>query len=276
MAIDYIVSLECEPKRHFGGGDAVRGQLEILERLKSRNRAQAVREMIRQKGLPDTNPTISVQTLDPQGNTVQKKISVAELEAHAQELDAQAAACANCPANFLNQPYGCNGAINYPVPQEGEAWLMSRVQPPGSTGAKLCAEFMDQFNVTGGAIRELRGGGFYELTKATSVPLVKGLFKSKSLSADQLLETLLMVGEMLEPGHCFGILIWLGAIRVDGQVPSSPEDRAVIETLLSLTTVEEKTEHTALEVGPKAESFQNLVIALYLCWVYDVPLYISS
>jgi hypothetical protein len=182
MAIDYIVSLECGPKRHFGGGDAARGQLEILERLKSRNRAQAVREMIRQNGLPDTNPTISVQ-------------------------------------------------------------------PPGTTGAKLCAEFMDQFKVTGEAIRELRGGGFYESTQAGSVPLVKGLFKSKSLSADQLLQTIFMVGEWVEPGHCFGILIWLGAIRVDGRVPSSPEDRAVIETLLALTTVEEKSEHTALGWG---------------------------
>lgn len=280
MAIDYAVSLECEPKRYFGNGDALQGELAILERLKARNRARVVREMMRQKGMSDANPTINVQTVDAQGNAVERKVTVAELEAEARALDEQAVACANCPANILSQPYGCNGAINYPVPQAGEAWLLSRVQPPGTLGAKLCAEFMDEFKIAGDAIRQLRAGGFFEAKQASSVPLVKGLFKGKSLSADQLLETVMSVGELLQPGHCFGVLIWLGAIEVDGRIPASHDDQATIQTLLALTTVEEKVEHTRLDVGPKApppaEGFQNLVIALYLCWVYDVPLYISS
>lgn len=280
MAIDYAVSLDCDAKRHFGNGDAARGHLDILERLKARNRAAAFREFATQKGLPEVEPVMTVQTVNEHGLAAQKQISVVELDAQARPLDEHASACTGCPANFLSQPYGCFGAINYPVALAGETWLLSRMQPPGTMGAQLCAEFMAEFKVTGEAIRRLREAGFYELKKAVSVPLIKGFLKNKSLSADQLLETLFQAGGALLPGHCFGILLWLGAIRVDGVIPVSLEDKTLIQKLMSLSTREKKAEHTKLEIGPPipgaAAAFQNLVAALYLCWVHDVPLYLSS
>lgn len=281
MAIDYAVTLDCAARRHFGGGDASRGTLDILDRLKARNRAESVREFARQQGLTNVSPTVTVQTQDAQGNLVEKQISVVEMEAEAMPLDAHAAACAGCPANFQARPYGCYGAINYPVSQAGEAWLLSRVQPPGTMGAQLCAEFMKEFRVSGDGIRQLRGQGLYEAGKAGKVTLIKGLLKGTSLSGDQLLETIFQAGDSLVPSHCFGILIWLGAIRVDGVVPSSLEDQATLQKLLSLTPGEAREKHTQLELGAESPpestmDFQCLVAALYLCWVFDVPLYISS
>jgi hypothetical protein len=44
MAVDYCVMLDCEPKRHFGGGDCSQGTVEVLELLKARNRAAVLRQ----------------------------------------------------------------------------------------------------------------------------------------------------------------------------------------------------------------------------------------
>lgn len=280
MAIDYAVTLECEPKRHFGGGDCAKGTLDILERLKSRNRASAFRQLTGNKGTNQVNHSLTLMVSVHGPNPTQKKVTLAELDAEAKLLEERAPACSGCRANFLGQPYGCFGAINYPIPESGEAWLLGRMQPAGSLGAQLCAEFMAEFGVKGESVRRMRDEGLFEARKAGKVTLSKSFLKSVSLSADQLLETIFMAGNPLDPGHCFGILVWLGAIRVDGQIPSSPDDQAVIRTLIGLQSPQAKEQHTQLELGPKMTAkapaeFQFLVTALYLCWVHAVPLYIS-
>jgi len=280
MAIDYAVTLECEPKKHFGSGDCAKGALNILDRLKSKNRAAALRQLTDGKGVNEAVVTIRLMIHDREGNPIQREVTLAELEAEAKLLDGHASACNGCRANFLGQAYGCFGAINYPIPESGEAWLLGRVQPAGSLGAQLCAEFMAEFGLKGDPVRRMRDEGLFDARKTGKATLSKKFLRSVSVSADQLLETIFMAGNPLAPGHCFGILIWLGAIRVDGRVPSSPDDQAVIRTLLGLQSPQDKEQHTQLELGPKMTAkgpaeFQLLATALYLCWVCDVPLYIS-
>jgi hypothetical protein len=88
-----------------------------------------------------------------------------------------------------------------------------------------------------------------------------------------------MAGNELNPGHCFGILVWLGAIRVDETVPADPGEQGTIRSLLNLKTREEKATRTELELGgqppEEAMAFASLLNALYLAWVHDVPVFIS-
>jgi hypothetical protein len=281
MAVDYCVALDCDPKLHFGNGNCFAGSADILERLKSRDRGAVLVQLATQKGEDAAGLRITLRVPDRNGNPVQKEVSLAELQAEAKPLEAQSAACSACPANFLGKPYGCFGVVNYPIPAAAEKWLLGRVQPFGTVGANLCLDFMSEFGVSGDPIRQMREGGFFENPKAQKITFKKGFLKSVSITADQLLETILMAGEALNPGHCFGILLWLGAIKVDGKVPGGPEDQATIQRLMTLTTRKAKEQHTALETGPppaseEAQVFGALVKAIYLSWLHDVPLLMSA
>lgn len=281
MAVDYIVALDCDPKRHFGNGDCTEGAVDILERLKSKNRGAMLVELATQGGQNPSEIKVTLNVPDRDGNPIEKKVSLAELDAEAKPLEEQASACTTCPANFLGKSYGCFGVINYPVPAPAENWLLGRVQPFGTVGANLCLQFMSEFGVDGGSIHQMRQSGFFENSEAQKITFKKRFLKSVSITADQLLETIFMAGEALNPGHCLGILLWLGAIKVDGNVPGGSEDQATLQTLISLKTCEEKDRHAELELGPPtdsedAEVFQALVKALYLSWFHDVPLMMSA
>jgi len=269
MAIDYYLAFECEPKRHFGNGDCSKGAVEILEGLKSKNRAAAFRQMAEKTGRDPTSATVTLYVHDRDGKPIEKKATLAELEGQANELESKAGFCTGCPANFLGQPYGCFAAINYPISEVGEKWLLSRVQP-GTLGAALCLDFMREFKIKGSAIQELRKSGYFECKIPTSVTLKKGWLSKEVVTSDQLLETIFMIGNALHPTHCFGILIWLNAIKAD------ESDAAQVEQ--SHAQGEKMAE---LELGPASESeavaaFQALVKALYLsCWL-NVPLIVSA
>jgi hypothetical protein len=224
---------------------------------------------------------VELHVPDRDGRQISKQVTLAELESESASLETQAAACAGCAANFLNKPYGCFGCINYPIPESAERWLMSRVQPPGTLGADLCLEFMTELKVKGESIRQMRREGLLNATSGERLTLKKGFLSRQSLSADQLLETMLMAGNPLDPGHCFGVLFWLGAIAVDGVVPSDPQQRDLLLALLGLKTRAQKEERASLELGPDADSpeatiFATLLKGIYLAWVHDVPLMMSA
>jgi hypothetical protein len=205
---------------------------------------------------------------------------LAELEAEAKPLDEQSAACLKCPVNYLAKPYGCFGAVNYPIPASAENWLLGRLQPSGTIGAHLCLKFMSELRVSGDSIRQMRRSGLFENPKTTKVTYIKRFLKSLSVSADQLLETIFMAGNAVAPAHCFNILLWLGAIKYDGKTPGSLDDQGMARQLLRLRSRADKELHASLELGPKpdsadAEVFQSLMKALYLSWLHDVPLLMS-
>src|SRR5262245_57091359 len=166
MAIDYCVALECEPKRHFGEGDAARGATEILEALKSQNRAAAFRAMAEKAGKDPSTTLMTLRVHDKDGNPVEKKTTVAELEEHARSLTDRAGPCRSCRANVLGQAYGCFGAINYPVLQSGEQWLLSRLQPLDTVGAQIRQDFFNEFKITGESVAKLRRAGFFQSESA--------------------------------------------------------------------------------------------------------------
>ena len=282
MAVDFFVALPCAPKQHFGAGDCASGALDILERIKSKNRGDMIAQIVAKNGQDPATVKITVNGYDRDKRPIKKEVTLAELAAEAQPLEEQGAACATCPANLLGKPYGCVGCVNYPVPAAAEKWLLSRVQPFGSVGAFMCQEFMTDFKVDGQPIRRMRKNGLFASPRGEEVVFKKSFFSKTSVTADQLLQTILAAGDELNPGHCFGILLWLGAIKVDGKVPGTvADDRARIQTLMGLQTREDKERHTALELGPPAsnpdeELFQKVVRALYVAWVHDVGVVVSA
>jgi hypothetical protein len=280
MAIDYCVELECEPKRQLGQNDCREGATRLLELLKSRNRAAMLRQMAQKSGQDPQQLKVTLNVPDREGKPIRKEVTLAELEGEARILETLGTACAGCPVNLVGQLFGCFGAVHYPIPAAAERWLLGRVQPPGSAGAWLCLEYLTSFGLTGESIRNLRKTGFFEARAGSQVALEKGLFKRRSLSADQLLESILMTGSPLNPGHCFGVLVWLGAISLDGAVPAQPGDPS-LAVLAEIQSWEEKQNRTRLELGgeanfPEAEPFATLLKALYLSWVHDAPLFISA
>jgi hypothetical protein len=281
VAIDYCVGLECDPKRHFGKGDCGQGSDEILARLKSQSRAAALRRLAQAKGKDPSQITVEVQAPDREGKPVSKEVTLAELEAEAKPLADHAAACETCPVNLLRRAYGCFGVINYPISQAAEAWLLGRLQPPDTIGAHMCMTFMSESGVTGERIRQMRGAGFFEARRAGKVTLKKGFLTGVSVSADQLLEAILMAGSPLSPVHCFGVLLWLGAISIQGKIPGGAEDQQTLSRLVDLKSCDEKQAQTALELGPEPRSneeavFRGLMEALYRSWLHGVPMLISG
>ena len=206
MAVDYCVAHECEPKRHFGKGDGLAGTGEILDRLKSMHRAAMLTKLAKQEGQDPSQLKVTLHVPDGDGNPIEKEVSLTELAAHARPLKKPAIACKQCPARCQNRPYGCFGAVHYPISAAAENWLLSRLQPLGTIGAKLCLEFMAEFGVKGESIHQMRQSGFFESAKPPKVVFKIGFLKRVSVTADQLLETLFMVGDALNPNHCFGVL----------------------------------------------------------------------
>ena len=278
MAIDYAITLECEPRRHFGSGNAEQGTIEILEKLKARDRASMIREIARTKGIDLSSQKVTMNVHDREGNPVQKQVTIAELELEAQALESHATACVGCPANVLGEAYGCYAAIHYPISAAGENWLISRVPPPGTLGAIMCADYIAEFGVTGGRSRQLRQAGHFESRQAAKAIVKKGLFKSVSVSSDQLFEAMFLSGNILSPAHCFGILLWFDAIHVEGAAAGSSE---ALQSLTQADAVQRRAEGTRLDLGaepgsPGELAFFTFAKAMYLSWVLDAPLYVSA
>jgi hypothetical protein len=277
MAIDYAITLACEPRRHFGDGNVELGTIEILEKLKARDRASTIREFARTKGIDLSGQKVTMNVHDREGNPVQKQVTIAELELEARELETQAAACAGCPANVLGQAYGCYAAIHYPISAAGEAWLTSRVQPPGTLGAMMCADYLSEFGVTGEQTKQLRQAGHFESRQAARAILKKGFLKSVAVTSDQLFEAIFQSGNLLSPSHCLGLLLWFGAVQVEAGANSAE----ALQALTGTDAVQRRTDGTRLDLGPAPESpgelaFWTFAQAMYLAWVLDVPLYVSA
>jgi hypothetical protein len=84
-------------------------------------------------------------------------------------------------------------------------------------------------------------------------------------------------GNMLSPSHCLGILLWFGAIQVDGA--ANPAE--TLQALAGTEAVQRRAEGTQFGLGPDPQSpgelaFFTFVKAMYLAWVLDVLLYVSA
>lgn len=279
MAADYTIHLECQPKIDLGNGQAIRGTAAILERSKARNQAAHLADSARKQGRSPAGMELIHRFLGPDGRVVDTQVTYESLVEKAAPLLAHEPACAHCPANLFETPFGCFGVVPYPISLAAEEWLMSRVQPTSMVGGFLCRRSIDDFGYDGEPIRRLRERGLMESTKAVEKVVEKGWLSRTKVSSDQILHAMLALQEPTEPVTCMSILLWLGCLTVDGRHLGGVEDAPLMAEVSGLS-VEQRPARTALDVGPPAQqmstaSIQGLLHAFYRSWLLDVPVLVE-
>jgi hypothetical protein len=279
MAVDYTIHLECQPKNELGNGDALRGTGAILELLKARKLVAHMAQRAAEQGISPAGMEVVHRFLGPDGRTVDTPLTYESLVTKAAPLVAHESACAKCPANLFETPFGCVGMVPYPVSLAAEEWLMSRVQPTSIVGGFLCQQMINDFGYDGEPIRGLRERGLMEARTAVHKVVHKRWLSSTKVSSDQILHGLFAQEGPMSPGTCMSVLLWFGCLKVDGRHLGGVEDAALMVEVSEMS-VEQRWARVALDVGPPAEqmstaSLQGLLHALYRSWMLNVPILVE-
>ncbi|MBW4436548.1 MAG: hypothetical protein KME04_05410 [Pleurocapsa minor GSE-CHR-MK-17-07R] len=203
MAIDYTIDYQCEPRTSFGTDG-------VLERVKSRARANDVIALFRQNGdqRPPSEMGFEFSRNLPDGTEETRIIIVQEMLDLASELDGYAHYCFGCPANLSAQPFGCYSSISYPISSAAEAWLLDQL--PGITDPLiwlLLREGAQANGYDGNTARSLRPyDAYFEEKRVRMRDLVEF-----TMTADQVFEMLFMVGPV-QPAHGGITLLLFGGI----------------------------------------------------------------
>ena len=154
MSIDYSVHLACDVKLKLGDGDALVGEGDLLRRLKAQGRAKILRKIAKEKGKDVKTMRATVKESDDQGQPQTVEIAYTELLQEIEPLLSLQSFCDKCPANALQRPFGCQGAVKYPIRKKSEQWLMQQVQPLDTVaGPYLIHAFADDE----GGLEEIQG-----------------------------------------------------------------------------------------------------------------------
>jgi hypothetical protein len=282
MGADLVLLTDCPVKQQLGEGDAYAGSDRLYKLTKQRGHAELVAEMMKRDGKDPATATFQHVVNGPNG-PVQRELSVKALFEATAVLDDLAPHCVDCPANCFAETFGCVSYLQYPVPESAEAWLVKRVQSADTFGGQLLLKAIKDFGYTGQQLASWRERGLLASKAPTYAVVKKGFLSSTKVSADQLLEAVLTVGEPLQPTHCLLFLLFLGALRLDGQVPTAKDDPTPLATLMVLSkgTVEQRRARTALDVGPDSDedgaaAMQRLLRAVYQAWLLDDPLWVDA
>ncbi len=203
MGVDYGIQLQCPPKEALGD--------DLLGLVKLRSRARVLRAVAGD----EEAAAARVRDVRREGTeTEEREVTLDELERAAAPLAEHAPACADCPANLLDDSYGCVGSIPYPISSQGEAWLLERLparvdEPPGA----LLLKALRDFGLDGQRGSMMRAQGLLEATQAQGARWGEVI-----VSSDQLLEYLFFC----EQGTAVTRLTLLsfGAVAV----PEQPEE----------------------------------------------------
>lgn len=281
MAVDYCVSFECELKKYFGKGDALNGTVAILDMLKAEGRGEVIRELAEQEGRDPYEMQVTLRVPGPNGHPIEKQVTLADLEKESAPLKARSQVCSGCPANVTQSPYGCFGAVNYPISYNTEIWISDRIYSSDISGNFFCYHFMKENRVSGKFIKQLRKQGLFESHSSPIVVFERGFFSKKSVTSDQIFEVILRQEQFVTPEICLNVLVWLGAIQVQGRPQWSTTESGLIAKLLSLRSVKERFQWTRFEIDsdiqdPAVASMGELIKAMYLSWGLGVPLLVSA
>jgi hypothetical protein len=266
MAIDFIIDYPCEPKRAL----TLEG---IVERLKGRERAQAIIRLFRQNGDERSPEEMGFEFTrqTPEGIEENRVIVVQELLDEAAALDPLAHHCVGCPANRLEKPFGCVGHIEYPVSGVGEAWLLDRMPPPDDTLVwLLLKQGVEEFKYDGESIAPMRQT--YDTYFEDRVPAQR-LLGEFTLSADQVFEMMFAVGAV-NPNHAAILLLFSHAVArenveaadIMALTPAPPDAAERFPFILKVTAADDLT----------IAQFKGFLHALYIGWTLDVRVVVDA
>lgn len=276
MAADLVLLYPCAVKTSLGDGDADAGTDRLLECLKARSRAETIAEVYTQRGESPQGKSIELRLFHATQGTETRQVSYEDFLAQAAPLVPLEGHCRGCPANFQGQPFGCIGVVNYPIPRVAQEWLLDRIEPPGSLGGQFFLRGLDDFNYTGERMRSLRTSGLVEGEEPPTRILHISPGATRAVTVDQIFEAILCIEGPLNPSHCLLVLLWLGALTVEG-VPLASLDQ--MRALLELQTTTEREQHVGLNLGPPSDessirSLQVLLEGMFAAWVLETPLWV--
>ncbi len=270
MAIDYIIELDCPPKRVLSADG-------ILERLKERQRAAEVIAWFRAAG--DKRPPAEMGfEFSHSASSEKQLIIVQDLLDHAAALDEHAGHCQNCPANISGEAYGCMGFINYPISAQAEVWLLERLPVPDEPLVwLLLRKGIRDFGYDGASVKALREAEaadeqaerrYFELPVAPQRRLGE-----LRVSADQALEMIFGVGQRIIPNHAGVLLLFFAAIKRDLDAPA----------IQNISSIDAKSREgidfdmpTMNDADACASEFIAFFQALYTAWKLDQPLFVDA
>lgn len=273
MAIDYIIELDCIPKRELTA-DGIR------ERLKERERAHEVIQWFRAAGDAREPASMGFEfSQSAPGEPGDKQlIVVQDLLDHASVLDDYAEHCASCPANKSGQPFGCMGFIQYPITARAEIWLLERLPVPDEPLVwLLLKQGIQRLGYDGALVRELRkadGGvdaserAYFELPIAPERRLGE-----LRVSGDQALEMIFGVGDRIIPNHAGILLLFFGAIDRDLEAREIQDISSYDQSIRDRFAFEMAAGADADDCIQELLSFFR---ALFSAWMLNVSLFVDA
>lgn len=235
MAIDYYIQLPCQVRSTVSDRD-------LLRMEKARNRANAALDILRknpqlQRDLPESEWVIGINVMGPNG-PAEHTVKIADMLAEAGPLDELSVHCSGCPANLRNTSFGCGGAINYPITEDAERWLIAQlpVDLDGAAGQML-VRAINELQFTGAKIDAARSR---KKLYAASKPAVRTWRRSflstkTSITSSQVMQMLVGLGD-LQPSHARLVCYFLGLLNTDMQIdlkpdyqPSPSDDASIVQ-----------------------------------------------
>lgn len=187
---------------------------------------------------------------------------------------------AECPSCALvDDEFACVGVVEAKLSAAAEEWLAERLPVElESLAGLLLRQNLAETGNEGKTTRKLRELGFTEAPGPFSRHWGP-FFRRYTVTTDQLLEEMFLVGHV-QPPHALGILVHLGAIAVDGEILTRPEDGPKLAEVFQ--NVESRRERTtfAISIAPdEGRSLRDLkryLRALYATFVLDCELQVFS
>lgn len=263
MGADMIVGWECDAKLKLGDGGALAGTVRLLELIRSRNRAEAAIEA--SGGKPAAEVEFLMVLNGPDGPR-ETTFSAAALLEEAAALDALAPGCDGCPANVLGKGFGCVTYLRYPISLATETALLERLEPADHLGGHVCLSAIESFDYHGRDLAAWRARGLIESPTAPTRDLGDGAV----VSMDSIWHGILGVGGEVGAFHALLVLMWFGALLIDGELPDDVEDPFDI-----LSDPEARLERLGLR-RIEEPSARLLFAVLFRCGALDVPLLLDA
>jgi hypothetical protein len=282
MGADFILQYSCRPKQVLGDGDDRAGTAEMVRLLKVGHMARFFEEEARNKGKdPNELSVVRQERNAATGEVVERCVTYRELREQEERLTRLAPDCAACPVNVFADSFGCYGALRYPIRARSEEWLMERLQPANTPGGFLCCKAVVDLHYDGVPIqrwRENKHVPIFELPRPIARALDPARPRETTINSNQVWHALLALGNEMQPFHCLYVPLWLGAVRIDGEVPSQPEH---LQRITRLASVDERQKRTDFDLGPTDQgpevfAVQRLLFACYTAWLHDVALLMDA
>ena len=262
MAIDYVIDLDCIPKQTLG-------TMGILERLKGRDRAEAIIQLYRQNGdmRPPSEMGFEMVRTAADGSEETQIVVVQHLLDSAEELQPLEHYCDGCPANRTGDPFGCMGQISYPISPYAEAWLLNQLPDPPTAPLVwlLLRQGIRDFNYDGRTVRALREAGATHFSEQRTIRRELGEIY---VDSDQVFEMTFLLGN-IQPNHAGILLLFFGAIDRElnaddimqiGELPL--EAREAVDFLITISADDDES----------TGEMKQFLYALYLAWQLNVQL----